>query len=54
MTPTTFEKAGLTVCRQRMQARAKELVEAYNKGLDFSLIDKEKIKDSIRQAIKGR
>jgi hypothetical protein len=29
------------------------LVEAYSKGLDFSLIDREKIKDSVRQAIKA-
>ena len=50
----TFQKAGLTgLSPEDAQARAKELVEAYNKGLDFSLIDKEKIKDSIRQSIKA-
>ena len=36
-----------------MRRRERRIVEAYNKGLDFSLIDKEKIKDSIRQAIKA-
>ncbi|MCB0246419.1 MAG: hypothetical protein KDI12_23590, partial [Anaerolineae bacterium] len=47
----TFQKAGLTgLSPEDAQARAKELVEAYSKGLDFSLIDKEAIKDSIRQA----
>ena len=50
----TFQKAGLTgLSPEDAQARAKELVEAYSKGLDFSLIDKEAIKDSIRQAIKA-
>ena len=50
----TFEQAGLTgLSPEDAQARAKELVEAYSKGLDFSLIDKEAIKDSIRQAIKA-
>lgn len=50
----TFAKAGLTgLSPEDAQARAKELVEAYSKGLDFSLIDKEKIKDSVRQAIKA-
>lgn len=50
----TFAKAGLTgLSPEDAQARAKELVEAYSKGLDFSLIDREKIKDSVRQAIKA-
>ena len=39
---TFQEKAGLTgLSPEDAQARAKELVEAYSKGLDFSLIDKE-------------
>jgi hypothetical protein len=50
----TFEKAGLTgLSPEEAQQRARELVEAYSKGLDFSLIDREKIKDSVRQAIKA-
>lgn len=50
----TFAKAGLTgLSPEDAQARAKELVEAYSKGLDFSLIDREAIKDSVRQAIKA-
>ena len=50
----TFAKAGLTgLSPEDAQARARELVEAYSKGLDFSLIDREKIKDSVRQAIKA-
>lgn len=50
----TFEQAGLTgLSPEDAQARAKELVEAYSKGLDFSLIDREAIKDSVRQAIKA-
>lgn len=50
----TFEKAGLTgLSPEDAQARAKELVEAYSKGLDFSLIDTEAIKDSVRQAIRA-
>ena len=36
-----------------MRRRGEKLVEAYNKDWTFSLIDKEKIKDSIRQAIKA-
>lgn len=51
---STFEQAGLTgLTPEDAQARAKELVEAYSKGLDFSLIDREAIKDSVRQAIKA-
>ena len=50
----TFAKAGLTgLSPEDAQKRARELVEAYSKGLDFSLIDREKIKDSVRQAIKA-
>src|SRR5574343_344086 len=50
----TFEQAGLTgLTPEEAQARAKELVEAYSKGLDFSLIDREAIKDSVRQAIRA-
>lgn len=50
----TFEQAGLTgLTPEDAQARAKELVEAYSKGLDFSLIDREAIKDSVRQAIRA-
>ena len=50
----TFEKAGLTgLSPEDAQAEAKRLVEEYNKGLNFDLIDKEKIKDSIRQSIKA-
>ncbi len=50
----TFEQAGLTgLTPEEAQQRARELVEAYSKGLDFSLIDREKIKDSVRQAIKA-
>jgi hypothetical protein len=50
----TFAKAGLTgLSPEDAQQRARELVEAYSKGLDFSLIDREKIKDSVRQAIKA-
>lgn len=50
----TFEQAGLTgLTPEEAQARAKELVEAYSRGLDFSLIDREKIKDQVRQAIKA-
>ena len=49
----TFQQAGLTgLSPEDAQARAKELVEAYNKDWT-SLIDKEAIKDSIRQAIKA-
>jgi hypothetical protein len=51
---STFEQAGLTgLTPEEAQARAKELVEAYSKGLDFSLIDREAIKDSVRQAIRA-
>ena len=51
---STFEQAGLTgLTPEDAQARAKELVEAYSKGLDFSLIDREAIKDSVRQAIRA-
>jgi hypothetical protein len=50
----TFEKAGLTgLTPEEAQQRARELVEAYSKGLDFSLIDREMIKDNVRQAIKA-
>lgn len=50
----TFAQAGLTgLTPEEAAARAKELVEAYSKGLDFSLIDREAIKDSVRQAIKA-
>ena len=50
----TFEKAGLTgLSPEEAQQRARELVEAYSKGLDFSLIDREKIKDQVRQAIRA-
>jgi hypothetical protein len=50
----TFEQAGLTgLSPEDAQQRARELVEAYSKGLDFSLIDREAIKDSVRQAIKA-
>jgi len=50
----TFAQAGLTgLTPEQAQARAKELVEAYSKGLDFSLIDREAIKDQVRQAIKA-
>lgn len=50
----TFEQAGLTgLTPEDAQARARELVDAYAKGLDFSLIDKEAIKDSVRQAIRA-
>ena len=51
---STFEQAGLTgLTPEEAQARAKELVEAYSKGLDFSLIDREAIKDSVRQSIRA-
>ena len=51
---STFEQAGLTgLTPEDAQARARELVEAYSKGLDFSLIDREAIKDSVRQAIRA-
>lgn len=51
---STFEQAGLTgLTPEEAQTRAKELVEAYSKGLDFSLIDREAIKDSVRQAIRA-
>jgi predicted ATPase len=51
----TFEQAGLTgLTPEEAQQRARELVEAYSKGLDFSLIDREKIKDQVRQAIKAQ
>ena len=50
----TFEQAGLTgLTPEEAAARARELVEAYSKGLDFSLIDREAIKDQVRQAIKA-
>ena len=50
----TFEQAGLTgLSPEDAQARARELVEAYSKGLDFSLIDREAIKNSVRQAIRA-
>ena len=50
----TFQKAGLTdLSPEDAQARAKELVEAYSKGLDSHRSTKEAIKDSIRQAIKA-
>ena len=50
----TFEKAGLTgLSPEEASQRARELVEAYSKGLDFSLIDREKIKDNVRQAIRA-
>lgn len=50
----TFAQAGLTgLSPEEAQQRARELVEAYSKGLDFSLIDREAIKDSVRQAIKA-
>ena len=50
----TFEQAGLTgLTPEEAQARAKEVVEAYSKGLDFSLIDREAIKDSVRQSIRA-
>lgn len=50
----TFEQAGLTgLSPEDAQAEAARLVEAYSKGLDFSLIDREKIKDSVRQSIKA-
>lgn len=51
---TTFDQAGLTgLSPEAAQAEAKRLVEAYSKGLDFSLIDREAIKNSVRQAIKA-
>lgn len=51
---STFEQAGLTgLTPEEAQQRAKELVEAYSKGLDFSLIDREKIKDQVRQSIRA-
>lgn len=51
---STFEQAGLTgLSPEDAQARARELVEAYSKGLDFSLIDREAIKNSVRQAIRA-
>ena len=50
---TRSRRAGLA-CRQRMRRRERRnLSKRYNKGLDFPLIDKEAIKDSIRQAIKA-
>ena len=50
----TFEQAGLTgLTPEEAAARARELVEAYSKGLDFSLIDREAIKNQVRQAIKA-
>ena len=50
----TFEQAGLTgLSPEDAQAEAARLVEAYSKGLDFSLIDREKIKDSVRQSIRA-
>lgn len=51
---STFEQAGLTgLTPEEAQQRARELVEAYSRGLDFSLIDREKIKNQVRQAIKA-
>lgn len=50
----TFEKAGLIgLTPEDAQAEARRLVEEYNKGLNFDLIDREKIKDSVRQAIRA-
>lgn len=50
----TFAQAGLTgMSPEDAQAEATRLVEAYSKGLDFSLIDREAIKDSVRQAIRA-
>lgn len=50
----TFEKAGLTgLSPEDAQAEAARLVDAYSKGLDFSLIDREAIKNSVRQSIKA-
>ena len=50
----TFEQAGLTgLSPEDAQAEAKRLVENFAKGLDWSLIDTEKIKDSVRQAIRA-
>lgn len=50
----TFEQAGLTgLSPEDAQAEAARLVDAYSKGLDFSLIDREKIKDSVRQSIRA-
>lgn len=50
----TFAQAGLTdLTPEEAQQRARELVEAYSKGLDFSLIDREAIKDQVRHALKA-
>lgn len=50
----TFAQAGLTgLSPEDAQAEAARLVEAYSKGLDFSLIDREAIKDSVRQSIRA-
>jgi hypothetical protein len=50
----TFAQAGLTgMSPEDAQAEATRLVEAYSKGLDFSLIDREAIKDSVRQSIRA-
>ena len=50
----TFEQAGLTgLSPEDAQAEAARLVEAYSKGLDFSLIDREAIKNSVRQSIRA-